>query len=64
MTHTPGTVGILTHDLTRDSWAIQSLCQLQVPEGYPRIWVRGNGSAAGGVMVSLVRAEEAWRWLS
>jgi hypothetical protein len=59
--HPPGTVGILTNDLTRYAWAMASLRALQVPDGTQFSWVTGQWVArAVNLLIAQMRPDDEW----
>lgn len=61
MHHPPGTVGVLTTDLTRYAWAMVSLRMLDVPLGSQITWVSGHWvSKAVNNIIRSMRPEDAW----
>ena len=61
MTHPPGTVGVLSGDLTRYAWAMASLRHLLLPPGSQLTWVTGNWvSVAVNRIIASLRPEDAW----
>lgn len=61
MTHPPGTIGILSDDLTRYAWAMAALRSLQIPPHSQMTWVTGHwiASAVNKIMATM-RAEDEW----
>jgi hypothetical protein len=61
MTHPPGTLGILSGDLTRYAWAMASIRSLQVPPGSQVTWVAGDWvSRAVNRIIASMRPEDEW----
>jgi hypothetical protein len=59
--HPPGTVGILSGDLTRYAWAMVSLRELRVPDGAQLAWVTGDWvSTAVNRIIASMRPQDEW----
>src|SRR5262245_37876800 len=60
-THPPGTVGVLSGELTRYAWAMTALRSLQMPPGSQLIWVVGDWVAkAVNRIIASMRPQDEW----
>jgi hypothetical protein len=60
-THPPGTVGVLSGELTRYAWAMTALRSLQMPPGSQLTWVVGDWVAkAVNRIIASMRPDDAW----
>lgn len=61
MRHPPGTIGILSDDLTRYAWPMAALRSLQIPDNSQMTWVTGHKvSHAVNKIIASMREDDAW----
>lgn len=60
-TYPPGTIGVLSSDLSRYAWFAQNLLSLQVPPGWQIHWVCGQWVSTGlNMLVDSMRPEDQY----